>query len=87
MVYILHFDKKLHHAQHYVGCTENIDRRMNEHLHCHQCGSNLVRAAIKQGINVVLAKVYPNGDRALEKKIKAMKKTSLVCPICQKGIN
>ena len=87
-VYILHFTEKLHNAQHYVGCTENLPRRMNEHLHGYSNGSKLVRAVIKNGIEVIVAKVYPDGDRALEKKIKAIKKTSLVCPICQnKGVN
>ncbi|ROL61145.1 GIY-YIG nuclease family protein [Bacteroidetes/Chlorobi group bacterium ChocPot_Mid] len=87
MVYILHFDKKFHHAQHYVGCTEDLQRRLKEHLNCRQCGSKIVRAAIKKGIKIELAKVYPEGDRVLEKKIKSMKKTSLICPICQRGIN
>jgi len=81
-VYILHFNEKFYHAQHYVGCTENMQRRTREHLHCYPCGSNLVRAVIKKGIEVVVAKVYPDGDRALEKKIKATKNTSKLCPIC-----
>jgi len=84
-VYILHFAEKLHNAQHYVGCTNNIERRMREHLHCYSGGSKLVRAVVKRGTEVILAKVYPYGDRNLEKRIKAIKKTSLICPICLKG--
>ena len=31
VVYILHFESKLHHAQHYMGYTTNLENRMSLH--------------------------------------------------------
>jgi hypothetical protein len=31
-VYLLHFARPVHRAQHYVGSTEDLDRRLQEHL-------------------------------------------------------
>lgn len=30
-VYLLHFERPVRHAQHYLGFTENLERRLSEH--------------------------------------------------------
>lgn len=81
MVYILHFNPPLHHAGHYVGYTEDTERRLREHLE-KRTGSPLVRAALAAGCEVTVAVVL-EGDRELERKIKASKNTGRYCPVCK----
>ena len=30
-VYLIHLDRKVHHAQHYLGSTDDLDARIAEH--------------------------------------------------------
>jgi hypothetical protein len=32
MIYLLHYDQPLHHAQHYLGFTDDLDARTSRHL-------------------------------------------------------
>jgi len=83
MIYILHFSKKVaEHAQHYVGFTNDTERRLQEHLNCHENGSPLVKAAIESGFNVEVANIF-EGDRKVEREIKRQKNTSRFCSICR----
>ena len=78
-IYLLHFDEKLHHAQHYIGYTEDLNARMDRHMS--GLVSKLVRAVVEAGITFKIAKVW-EGDRALERKLKNKKKARLLCPCC-----
>jgi len=83
MVYILHFDPPLKHARHYVGFTErSVLTRINEHLSGHAAGSPLVKAALESGSEVKIGRIFRNGDRELERKIKRGKNTKCCCPLC-----
>lgn len=89
MIYILHIDPPLHHAKHYVGFTKDktVDRRVNEHLT--QSGrrpSKLVGAALLAGRTVTLAATL-DGDRALERRLKARKNAAAFCEICRPAYN
>lgn len=84
MVYILHFSQPYFHARHYVGFTEDAGQRLKEHLNSSSSGSPLVRAALDSGITVSVAKVFSDGDRDLERKIKKAHRTARYCPICQR---
>jgi len=81
MVYLLHFDRPLHHAGHYVGFTNNLEKRIETHRHGN--GSRLVRAIIKNGNDFVVARTWDDGDRSLERHIKNQKNGPRFCPICQ----
>ena len=81
-VYILHFDRGVSHARHYVGYSDNILQRLEDHLGRRDRGSPLVREAVRRGIGVHLATVYA-GDRKLERKIKDGKNVARHCPICR----
>lgn len=83
MVYILHFNRPYFHARHYVGYTEDTDRRFKEHFNCHQSGSPLIQAALEAGITITVSKIYFDGDRNLERKIKKSHHTERYCPLCK----
>ena len=83
MVYLLCFDKKFHHAKHYIGYAENqrtFEARMKHHAKGQ--GSKLMAAVSKAGIGFCVARTWPNGDRNFERKLKNRKKSSELCPHC-----
>ncbi len=79
-VYLIHFTEKFHHARHYVGYTDDLARRITEHqrerLH-------LFGAINKAGIPWLVARVWQDGDRALERKLKNWKGSAQFCPVCR----
>jgi hypothetical protein len=79
-VYLLHFDRPLAHARHYVGVAldGNVDRRLAEHLAGQ--GSPLVRAVVAAGIRVDLV-LSAQGDRKLERRWHN-RHGSRICPRC-----
>jgi hypothetical protein len=81
VVYLLHFDRPLAHARHYVGIALDGDpvRRLAEHLAGH--GSPLVRAVVEAGIAVDLVLSMP-GDRGLERRMHH-RHGSRLCPVCK----
>ena len=60
IVYLLHFDRSYRHARHYIGFTQNLEQRLEEHRAGR--GSPLVAAAIADGIDFQLAAIW-EGDR------------------------
>lgn len=86
MLYLLHFEKPLHHAQHYVGATSNLRRRLI--LHAHDKGAKIIKKINSLNIKWELARVWKtehfDGIFWEESLMKKMKNGSLYCPICYK---
>lgn len=83
MVYLLHFDRKMEHAQHYIGFTDTpLKRRLREHKGTK--GSKIMQAFIKSGRTYVVAQVWRTGDRTFERELKNRKKARKFCPVCRK---
>lgn len=80
-VYLIHFAEPLSHARHYVGYTANLARRIKEHTQGRN--SPLMRAVNEAGIPWHVARIWPDGDRDLERKIKASHKSARYCPHCK----
>jgi len=80
VIYLLHFSQKLHHAQHYLGYTRNVKKRVAQHLRGE--GSPLVKAVVAAGIEVSLAWTA-EGDRNDERRYKNAKRLSQFCPQCR----
>jgi hypothetical protein len=78
-VYLLHFARPYHHAQHYLGWSPRLMRRLLAHVTGH--GSPLVAAAVGAGIAVTLARTWPGG-RAVERALKRRKRHRAFCPLC-----
>ena len=82
MIYLLHFDRPFHHAQHYIGCTDDLVRRLNEHrLGKAMNGSPLIEAARQAGIKVTLARLWDGGFE-MESRLKRWHGGRQLCPIC-----
>jgi predicted GIY-YIG superfamily endonuclease len=81
MVYLIHFQTKLHHAQHYLGfASDNLMQRIE--MHRTNRGAKLLAAVNDNGINWQVVRVWLNGDRCLERKLKNYKKSRCFCPVC-----
>lgn len=78
--YLLHFDRKVHGAQHYLGYSVHITRRLRQHLD--GAGARLVRQALRAGIGVELVRVWATADRQQERVLKVRTPKSY-CPKCR----
>lgn len=85
LVYLLHFERPLGRAQHYVGSTpeHNLARRMQEHANGR--GAKLTAAVARAGIPMTLARLWYAPDRRMEREVKAKKAHRAQCPICTRG--
>jgi predicted GIY-YIG superfamily endonuclease len=85
-IYLLHFHRPLGNltnaralASHYIGWA--LDPEARERAHRAGQGAAMTRAAAAAGIPWDLF-VLGEGDRALERRIKNLKATPRLCPIC-----
>ena len=81
MVYLIHFSKKLHHAQHYIGFVES-DLGQRIALHRLSRGAKLLAAVNEQGIAWHVVRIWRGADRCFERKLKNYKKARCFCPLC-----
>lgn len=88
MVYLIHFDQKLHHAQHYIGFVDEPTHSLDKRVEYHRSGrgSKLLKAVMKKGIEFSVVRIWGEGDRNFERKLKNRKKSSQLCPICNPKI-
>ena len=86
-VYVIHFEKPMFHASHYIGSSVNIPARLAVH-HAGN-GSPMLRAATERGIKWSLSHVMfcdnEHQARNLEKKIKRHKHNRDYCPLCRQS--
>lgn len=82
--YLLHFDRTIHGAQHYLGYSVHITRRLREHLS--GAGARLVRQALRAGITVELVRVWTTSDRTHERALKRVRAPKGYCPKCHKRL-
>lgn len=83
-VYLLHFDHPIseaHTTQHYVGWSADLMPRIYAHLHGK--GARLTEVAYERGIGFTVARVWMDGDRHFERKIKNRHNSPELCPICR----
>ncbi len=83
MVYLLHFERPYHHAKHYLGFTDDLERRLEQHRagdrNSHHRLMQVIAAA---GIGFVLARTWRTEDRHFERRLKKRKAATRLCPIC-----
>ncbi|MFZ5915532.1 MAG: endonuclease [Chloroflexota bacterium] len=89
-VYLLHFDRPIGdpanprgQAQHYLGYADDLDARIERHRAGN--GAAIVRAVNQAGIGWTVARVWPDGDRDLERRLKRRHDGPGLCPICRKN--
>ena len=83
-VYLLHFARPFGpnpstRAQHYLGWTQNLRRRLNKHRKGR--GSGVTRRAHREGVPFVLAQKWP-GTTQREAELRLLGPREL-CPVCQ----
>lgn len=78
-VYLLHFDRPLQHAQHYLGFASRLEARLEHHRN--GTGARLMAVVRDAGIGFVLARTWA-GDRTLERQLKNRHMHRRLCPIC-----
>lgn len=81
MVYLIHFEQKLHHAQHYIGFVEG-DLGGRIALHKKGRGAKLLAALNEVGIAWQVVRVWRGAYRCFECKLKNYKKARCFCPVC-----
>jgi predicted GIY-YIG superfamily endonuclease len=82
-VYLICFDKKLHHAKHYIGFSkteDSIQKRLETHKKGN--GSRLLNALNKAKIDYKIVRVWPDADGKFERKLKKRGESKVFCPIC-----
>jgi len=82
MLYLLHFDKPLGFARHYLGCcAENrLQARLREHATGQ--GARLTARASAGGVTMYLARVFPEMSYEQEKRYKVASHFDKLCPLC-----
>lgn len=85
--YLIHADVKLHNIQHYIGWTthKNVWRRLEDHRAGR--GSRLTKAFVNKKITFRIVRIWPNGNKSLERDLKDHHKAKDLCPICNSKLN
>jgi predicted GIY-YIG superfamily endonuclease len=78
-VYLLHFERPLHHAQHYLGYTAELEERLDRHRA--GTGARIVEVVTERGIPFALVRTWA-GTRKLERRLKRRRNARLLCPTC-----
>jgi len=82
-VYLIHLDKPIGHARHYLGYADDVTERLARHRQGR--GGRLLKVAVSRGIGFDVVRVWPDGDRALERRLKRLKNGPGLCPVCREG--
>jgi predicted GIY-YIG superfamily endonuclease len=78
VVYLLHFYVSYKHARHYLGSTDDLSKRLDQHQA--GTGARLLEVIADAGIYWTLSRAWP-GDRKRERKLKNYHRRYL-CPLC-----
>jgi hypothetical protein len=80
--YLLHFDRAYRHAQHYLGCTVNVRRRIKQHRSPRSKKSSaLTRAVAKSKIGMRVVRLW-QGDWDTEIELKRQGNSIVHCAYC-----
>lgn len=79
-VYLLCLSRPFHHTRHYLGSSNDPERRLREHRSGR--GSHYTRAVIAAGIDLEIVRLWP-GERYDEVLRKLSKNAARWCPHCR----
>ena len=79
VVYLLHLDKPLRHARHYVGLADDLDARLERHASGQ--GARMLAVCVERGIGWQLVRTW-EGGRRFERQLKNRKEALKLCPVC-----
>lgn len=78
-VYLICFERNFHHARHYLGFSEDHEKR--EERHINGDGAKILAAVDRAGIAFQVVRTW-SADRYFERWLKRRKGTSHLCPRC-----
>jgi predicted GIY-YIG superfamily endonuclease len=78
-VYIIHLHSKFAHAQHYVGFSKKVEKRLFHHRK--GTGATFLLRALEAGISFTLVVRFA-GTKNDERRLKNTNNTKDYCPIC-----
>lgn len=82
-VYLIHFEKKFSHAQHYIGFVKknrNLKLRMSHHRN--GTGAVIMKHVTQAGIPWKVVRTWKDAGRDFERRLKNCHKPQYFCPIC-----
>jgi len=80
-IYLLHFDRPLNHARHYLGSADDLAARLADHER--GCGARLLAVLRERGIGWRLVRTW-RGDRTQERRLKRYGGHGpALCPVCR----
>jgi len=79
-IYLIHFHTPYRHAQHYLGYTDHLDDRLDDHRHGR--GARLMEVVTQAGIEWTCVRTW-TGLRTDERRLKRWKNHRALCPLCQ----
>jgi predicted GIY-YIG superfamily endonuclease len=80
-IYLIHFDEKFGHSQHYLGYASDFEKRMERHRKGR--GSNLIKKIQEAGIGWRVVRKWENVGPQAEAELKRYHNNRALCPICQ----
>lgn len=83
-VYLIHLEKRIAHAQHYIGWSRFLKQRIEHHRR--GTGACFLAEAVRRGINFDVVRKWKNADGNFERKLKNRKKARLLCPVCRQEV-
>ena len=79
-LYLIHFEAKYGHAQHYLGISKDVSRRIEEHRAGQ--GNPLLKAVTLAGIPWCVVRTWTDANRMQEVQLKSRHNTPKLCPVC-----
>lgn len=84
-VYLIHCHGELgnpdtHTARHYLGYAENVEERLQKHASGN--GSAFMAEVARRNIEWECVRIWENGNRTFERRLKNQKNHKHFCPIC-----
>jgi hypothetical protein len=78
-IYLLHLDKPLRHACHYVGLDDDLPARLERDASGQ--GARMLAVCVERGIGGRLVRMW-EGGRKFERQLKNRKEAPRLCPVC-----
>lgn len=83
--YLLHFHQPIsekHTCQHYIGFANDVNARVSFHRKG-KSGVRLLEVAKQRGIGFDVVRIWEDGDKEFERKLKNRHAAPSLCPICR----